>query len=195
MSWTLAPAIKSLIAAANHAAPTRSKASDGTIGDQAHASRRSDHNPDSDNMVCAVDLTHDPAKGWDCHRRAATAMNDPRTKYVIWDGRIGYPGTGWKAYSGSNPHRHHMHVSVTQSGKRDGRVWFLDPPRVDPNDEGWSSMATRQEIKEALKEAFDEYRFKYGVPGQLGYLPDGDLNDVLGEIREDGKVIRQKLGA
>jgi hypothetical protein len=39
--------------------PTREKASDGWIGDRAHASRKSDHNPDGKGWVHALDIDAD----------------------------------------------------------------------------------------------------------------------------------------
>src|SRR5688572_10906117 len=99
--------------------PNRSRASDGTIGDPAHASRRSDHNPDSRGVVLAFDITHDPAHGVDCERLYAhlVRVRDPRVKYVIWRRGITSGNRGpapWvrRDYTGSNPHDRHLHVSV-----------------------------------------------------------------------------------
>ena len=44
MAWRVARSLDVLLGQLNALAPERSKASDGSIGDAAHASRSSDHN-------------------------------------------------------------------------------------------------------------------------------------------------------
>jgi len=116
MSWRLARSLEVLRAEVNALAPGRSKASDGTIGDTAHQSGASDHNPNAAGVVCALDLTHDPAHGADMHRIAEhiRTRRHPALKYVIWNRRIASASSGWawRTYTGSNPHTKHMHVSV-----------------------------------------------------------------------------------
>lgn len=125
MAWRLAKSLEKLRAQINAAAPGRSKASDGTIGDEAHASRSSDHNPwvkdGKMGVVTALDITHDPRNGVDCRIIAdhLKSSRDPRIKYVIWNRRIWTPAVshGWRAYSGSNPHDKHIHISVVAEKK------------------------------------------------------------------------------
>lgn len=98
-------------------APGRSKRSDGTIGDAAHAASDSDHNPNDQGVVCARDFTHDPGSGADMHRisRRIVAKLPKALKYVIWNRQIWSrtrASDGWRRYTGSNPHTKHMHVSV-----------------------------------------------------------------------------------
>ncbi|HKV33547.1 MAG TPA: hypothetical protein VJP89_04485, partial [Pyrinomonadaceae bacterium] len=61
MAWRVAKSLLRLREQINELAPNRSKASDGTIGDAAHASRKSDHNPwvkdGSIGVVTAMDIT------------------------------------------------------------------------------------------------------------------------------------------
>lgn len=88
----------------------------------------------------AADFTHDPAAGFDAHAFAdrLLAEQDPRLRYVISRGRIGSGPAGtspgkWRRYTGSNPHDHHVHVSVV-AGKAgdDDRPWTLTaPPEAD----------------------------------------------------------------
>jgi hypothetical protein len=101
--------------------PRRSKSSDGWIGDAAHAARESDHNPNSADVVQALDITHDPAGGLDAGKIAdkLLASKDSRIKYLISNGRIGssyatggVPAWTWRPYTGSNAHRQHFHISV-----------------------------------------------------------------------------------
>lgn len=125
MSWRVAKCLEVLLKQVNQAAPNRSKASDGGVGDAAHASRSSDHNPwvkDSKGVgvVTARDFTHDPARGFDCEAftRELVKNHDPRIKYIIWNKRIiNSKGWVWYPYTGANPHTHHAHVSIHSSPK------------------------------------------------------------------------------
>lgn len=129
----------------NAAAPHRSKASDGSIGDTAHQARRSDHNPDARGVVRAIDITDDPAGGFDAESfsESLRASHDHRIKYVIWNGRMfsSYGNTkrsawAWGAYSGSNQHTHHIHISIQSSDSADADTsnWTIagthSPPPV-----------------------------------------------------------------
>lgn len=115
-SWRLAKSLDKLRSQVNDAWPDRSKASDGTIGDPAHASRPSDHNPNRDGVVTALDITNDPINGPDAGELADTlkASRDPRIKYIISNRRIWNPSISkdWRPYTGSNPHSRHVHISV-----------------------------------------------------------------------------------
>ena len=123
MAFTVAPCLRALFAEINSIAPARSKATDGTIGDQAHQQRKSDHNPDDHGVVRAIDVTHDPAGGADMAVIAERLRlrRDPRAKYVIFNRRIASTNTdwAWKKFTGSNPHTAHMHVSVVADGRAD----------------------------------------------------------------------------
>ena len=124
MRWHLANALETLRAQVNVKFPTRSKDSDGSIGDAAHASRSSDHNPwisdgSGTNVVSAIDITHDPKSGCDSYAlaEALRAARDPRVKYIISNRKICAGSDGpqpwaWRPYSGANPHDHHVHISV-----------------------------------------------------------------------------------
>jgi len=125
MAWRNANASVSLVNAVNARWPGRSKASDGTIGDAAHASRSSDHNPwvkvGGVGVVRARDITGagiDPS--WLAEQlRLAGRAGDSRLTgggYVIYNHRITTPDfSGWKRYTGSNPHTKHVHVSFSQN--------------------------------------------------------------------------------
>lgn len=126
MSWRLAQSLIKLREQINAAHPSRSKASDGSIGDTAHSARQSDHNPDNLGRVTAIDITHDPANGVDGHGLSRTLAQDGRTKYVIFAGEIyrSYKlNLGWAKYTGSNSHHHHVHISVLASNADDDALW------------------------------------------------------------------------
>ncbi len=120
MAWRLAKSLERLRTQVDAVYPNRSKRDDGTIGDEAHASRSSDHNPwvkdGPTGVVTAMDLTHDPRGGFDSYKFAdqLRAAHDPRLKYVISNRRIWNPAVSpdWRPYNGTNPHDHHVHISV-----------------------------------------------------------------------------------
>ena len=122
MTWRLAKSLERLRAQVNAAVPGRSKSSDGSIGDAAHASRASDHNPyikdkNGVGVVRAIDITHDPKGGFDSYTFAnhLRKTGDKRIRYIISNYHIANPGQPWRKYSGSNPHDHHVHISVSES--------------------------------------------------------------------------------
>lgn len=131
-----AHSLDKLLSQVNAAWPKRSKVSDGWIGDKAHASRKSDHNPDANGIVHAIDITHDPANGPDGGKLADTllASRDPRIKNIISNGRIGAGKDGpspwvWRKYGGSNAHTKHMHISVVSGkGEDDTADWNIGAP-------------------------------------------------------------------
>jgi hypothetical protein len=129
MSWRIAASLIQLRRQLDIIAPNRSKLSDGSIGDAKHAARKSDHNPNERGVVTAIDITHDPKGGLNCHDLALDLLNsrDPRIKYVIWDARTFSadiaPLWQWRKYNGENLHRHHLHISVNLKGEDDSSIW------------------------------------------------------------------------
>ncbi len=117
--WHLAPAAKQLLAEINLLWPNRSRRSDGTVGDSAHASRTSHHNPDADGSVNAVDITHHPGV-FDAHRfvRWLVAKNDLRVIEAISNSQIwtrARAAEGWRTYGGTNKHTAHAHISFSHT--------------------------------------------------------------------------------
>lgn len=114
----------------NNKFPYRDKASDGGIGDEAHQSRVSDHNPDATGVYHAYDFDHDPdSNGLDCYtlKRELIASRDPRIKYIIFMRRIWYASTRTEVpYTGPNAHEKHLHLSVVGGAPGDDkRLWSL----------------------------------------------------------------------
>lgn len=123
MAWRIAKSLDKLRSQINAKYPKRDKSSDGVIGDEAHASRSSDHNPwvkdGKTGVVTGMDITNDPKNGMASNdlAEALLASRDPRIKYIISNARIGSGDAGpspwvWRKYSGANAHRHHVHISV-----------------------------------------------------------------------------------
>ena len=139
MAWRLAKSLETLRSQINAYAPNRSKKSDGTIGDTAHSSRKSDHNPNRAGVVQAFDATHDPKGGFDAHAFAEflRQQRDSRIKYVISNKRIFSATTSpwvWRSYSGSNPHTAHAHFSVADAAAKydDTRNWAMPGNSTTP---------------------------------------------------------------
>ena len=122
--------------------PSRSKAADGWIGDAAHASRDSDHNPDPvTGVVRAIDFTVNTAQGTAI---LAAVWQDPRTFYVIWRRQIYYRGeTRPRPYAGLNAHMGHIHISIdrkNKSAETDTTLWKgLGMARMQSPVKGWVS--------------------------------------------------------
>lgn len=126
MAWRAMNSLLVLRGQVNLLAPYRGKGADGLVGDEAHQGTNSDHNPHpvdgvGDEMVTALDLTHDPAHGFDSYAfaEALRRNRDRRIKYVISNHRIfsSYAMSSraawtWGPYSGTDPHTGHVHVSV-----------------------------------------------------------------------------------
>jgi hypothetical protein len=114
--WHLARSLVVLRDQIDAQAPHRSTASDGTIGDTAHQQGPSRHNPNDDDVVCALDVTDDPAHGCPVHVIADRIRVNPHPElaYIISNQRIAGRSTGWAwhRYTGSNPHEKHAHFGV-----------------------------------------------------------------------------------
>lgn len=127
---TAAKACKQALKDATARWGSRSRASDGIMGDARHRARRSDHN-----LGNAFDLTHDPTNGVDCEKLSRLVIDDPRVTYVIWNRQIynrERASEGWRTYTGPNPHTHHMHVSIKASARDDTSPWVWSPGQPDP---------------------------------------------------------------
>lgn len=135
----------------NAHAPGRYKASDGGLGDQAHAARKSDHNPNAAGVWRARDFTNDPddhdgnpandLPGQDlANRLAAKLGKHPAMKsgaYVIFNRRIisfDRLAEAWRPYDGANAHQKHVHVSVSTAaaGYDSKAAWNLWPKTPPP---------------------------------------------------------------
>lgn len=123
----------------NAAYPGRKKSSDGWLGDARHRATQSEHNPDEDGVVRALDITNDPAHGVYARQiaDAIVVSRDPRILYIISNAEIvrSYPRSGstvwrWAPYFGKNPHTEHVHFSVTKNGRDKTALWSLPKPKI-----------------------------------------------------------------
>ena len=114
--------------------PNRDKRSDGWIGDTSHNARKSDHNPDKQGWVRAIDIDSDLVKSsskesWLLAEQIKTIAlkGDKRISYVIHQHRIASPrqNWAWRVYKGANPHVSHIHISFDKSGDLNGKVFGI----------------------------------------------------------------------
>lgn len=138
----LAKSLVTLIDDIDQKVPSRDTHNDGTIGDAAHQKKgkASDHNPNltqgGKGIVTAMDVTHDPADGFDAGAFAEQLRlaQDPRIKYVIFDGRIFSstvsPWTWRNRDKGPGDHSEHVHISVVDDPALfdDTRAWPVNLP-------------------------------------------------------------------
>jgi hypothetical protein len=190
----------------------------GFIGDAAHASRDSDHNPWVDdpasslNVVTAGDWYKDLEAGFSSAGFAEILRlrRDPRIKYVISDRRIFrsygktvngkyYAPFTWAPYPGDNPHTGHNHVSVLADKSRydDTRRWVItapvgDTPAQPPAPKDWFDMATPEQIEEAVYQGTLRAHRQYGR--ELIKDESGSLDTMWDEAREHRKAELEKLG-
>jgi len=126
------PAAIAVLRQATALFPKRKKLSDGLLPSLAHrkASPNSDHN-----TGLAVDLTHDPENGIDCSIIFEKLKEDERVNYLIYNKKIWSrekSKQGNRAYTGSNPHIKHMHISINADKSNDVSPWFwwLNQPKI-----------------------------------------------------------------
>lgn len=136
-NWRNAKAIIKLREQINAAYPDRPTHTDGTIGDPQHASTKSDHNPNSQGVVTAWDIT--TAKFTDTFAEQLRAMGkrgDLRIKYVIYKGRIASrtDAWAWREYTGRSRHFDHIHLSVSPDPAQYDRTdpWNYNPAAPKP---------------------------------------------------------------
>jgi hypothetical protein len=121
MAWRNAKALDTLKGEITEAYPGRKPGSLQTIGDPNHSSRDSQHNPNPAGVVTAIDVMNDtagPDPDWLADYLVDLGKSgDARIWYVVWDRKIWSRTYGWvtRAYTGSDPHTSHVHMSLWQT--------------------------------------------------------------------------------
>lgn len=192
IDWVLVMCLVSLREEFNQLAPSRDRSSDGSIGDSAHASSSSDHNPDEtgatpyedadhDNEVHAIDVDADlRLPGWSMERAVQIIVSrhrsgaDNRLQNVIYNRRVWSRSWGWteREYTGSNPHDKHAHFSsrYTDAAEDNTRPWGLlaaDQPdeEIDMSAEFFESVdrAVTGDPKATAQDRLNRDRFARAV--------------------------------
>lgn len=122
--------------------PSRDKRSDGWIGDMAHQARKSDHNPDVNGVVFAIDVDENfgprkwaptpPAALRLANELAAYAKSgkpgSDRIKYVVYNDKIAsgtYKDYFWVFRGKGYGHTQHIHVSFNASADKNSAPFPL----------------------------------------------------------------------
>lgn len=130
----LSKAAEQLRSEINTKYPKRDKRSDGWIGDLSHSARKSDHNPDNNGWVRAIDIDSDLVKNsskesWLLAEniKMIALKGDKRISYIIHQHRIcsARQNWSWRVYKGSNPHVSHLHISFTKAGDLNGKAFGI----------------------------------------------------------------------
>ena len=110
----------------------RDVSADGWIGDSRHAATKSDHNPDTDGCVRAIDVDSrlDSSEGISVYladQIRICAKTDKRISYVIHNGMIASKilNFKWRKYKGFNKHTKHIHISFTKLGDKDSKPFDI----------------------------------------------------------------------
>lgn len=186
MDWRIAKSLLLLRDEVNDKWPGRRKDSDGAIGDAAHASRSSDHNPwvkdpPGPNVVTAMDFTHDPNSGADSYELAQWLLDtrDTRIKYIISRRRIASGTQGpqpwtWRPYSGTNPHNYHCHISVREvkSLYDSKKLWGLAKADIDSD-----TIHQPEEVKATQRRGMKGPLVRE-VQVAMGVTADGDFGPI-----------------
>lgn len=182
-------------------APRRDKSSDGWLGDDAHQTRKSDHNPNAAGVVTALDITHDPGAGIDARRfaEALVAARDPRIKYIISNAQIISSKVSpwlWRPYSGANAHRHHVHISVCDDPVfyDDDRPWIIKDlgAPAPPSPAAWRfsniTATVFGGVKDPNNSAYDNH---FITDTEFGVALPARLQSPLPQVRvwKDGRSV------
>lgn len=146
----------------------------GFLGDQAHASVPSDHNPNSAGVVTALDIGG--GGGLKIHELANNLASNPHPdlKYIISNRRIAewQYGFKWHPYSGSDPHDTHIHVSVGRGADGQSKPPYDDTNKWNVTGKGGEMPITKEQEKVASYLATGSYpgvNYDYRFTGTTNY--------------------------
>lgn len=182
--WVLIPCLKALFAEFDRIAPSRDRASDGSIGDAAHRQEVSDHNPDETgkvpihdadkiNEVHAIDVDDDLRESDLTMEKVVQFLlgrcrsgAEKRLRYIIYNRRIWSASSGWvqKTYTGASAHTEHAHFSASYETNLEASTasWHLEdiPVAMTAADKTWvqqQNAALLEAVKAAISASVDDH--------------------------------------
>lgn len=170
----LIPCLVQLRSEFNTEAPNRDKGADGWIGDPAHQTHVSDHNPDSQGRVLAIDI--DTTGPWPNGYTLDTYVNyiiercrsgeEDRIEYIIRNRKIFERDNDYNAreYDGDDPHTNHAHFSARHdhTGQNSKGEWFM----LSATDKTWiTDLITHALAKNSVAVGDDHW----GADTAVGY--------------------------
>lgn len=202
-SWRLAKSLEQLRTQVDALSPHRDRSSDGTIGDTRHQATKSEHNPDANGVVRALDITNDPAHDVDAGKLAETLRQsrEPRILYLISRGKIVSSKVSpwvWRPYTGVNGHFHHVHISVVPEAALfdDMRPWALTaaPPLLSQHATVTARTGLRLRSGPGPEFPFEK-ELAHGTLVWTGEVKgDWIMVDIEGDGKFDGYVHKAFLG-
>jgi hypothetical protein len=184
----LVPCLVHLREQFNHEFPDRAKGADGWIGDAAHQSGTSDHNPNAQGAVRAIDITTDLARPgvslWDV---CEMLRGNSRLEYIIHMRKIASRSQGWTwhTYTGTDPHTNHAHFSA----RHDGSGWNNVAPW------GVEDIVTKSEfmswMTEWAKSSNGQVALGVNLDDKIG--DTANLNRTVGDVLRDVAKLRGVL--
>lgn len=208
MGWVLTKGMQNLRAQINQWAKdnnaVRDTESDGSIGDVAHQSSRSGHNPDDtpgslpewdgdpDDTaeVRAIDVDADLNIPGVSMQTLVDWIVDSKPwtlRYVIFNRRIAEASNGWRwrDYTGSSPHTEHAHFSGAYSQAADNDTthdYHLEeiPVALTAADKEWIGRAIEEHVRDGLVGATN-------WTGRTRKQFDQDVMDLRGLLVGDSK--------
>lgn len=214
----LVPCLVTLRGEFNLLGPRRDKASDGWLGDRAHALTSSDHNgdesgrtpyEDADNVDEVHGLDVDDTGPWingfnfdagvELIRANHERGRDDRLQNIIRNGRIASRSWGWtwRDYGGPNGHYEHAHFSAryTTAQERDTSPWGLEERwgtlKLDPEDKAWIEATVQAAVDRRVGDVVP----RLGADGKPLPLSDDNptmtVNSALYYVARDLDAIKK----
>lgn len=203
--WKLIACLVALFAEFDRIAPSRDRASDGSIGDASHRKEVSDHNPDETgsvpihdadkiNEVHAIDVDDDLRESDLTMEKCVQFLlgrcrsgAERRLRYIIYNRRIWSASSGWvqKTYTGASAHTEHAHFSASYDSNLEASTasWHLEeiPVALTQADKDWIKgviSAAQQANTAAVAAAVDDHLKVSGwSSGYPGRTEAQHLND------------------
>jgi hypothetical protein len=200
MAWVLTRGLNTVRAEFNSVFPGRDKASDGSVGDLAHQTGSSGHNPDrtgkaeyrdgdAKDEVRAIDVDRDlvPGSSIDWMElviqylvKKARAGGYIPFRYMIYKGRIWSRTDGWKTrtYTGANKHDKHAHFSGDYTQTADEWTGSLGLASVRGGSAGEGNMLVKKGDNSQEVTFWQYVLHDLGFGAQVGTI-DGDYGPKM----------------